>query len=41
MSYEAWVRRALRFREYAGEDLRSGRCDSAAFFSPSRRLSFA
>ncbi|WP_148682945.1 HEPN domain-containing protein [Pyrobaculum ferrireducens] len=33
MSYEAWVRRALRFREYAGEDLRSGRYDSAAFFA--------
>jgi Uncharacterized conserved protein related to C-terminal domain of eukaryotic chaperone, SACSIN, COG2250 len=33
VSYEAWIRKALRFREYAEEDLRSGRYDSAAFFA--------
>ena len=33
MSYEVWIRKALRFREYAEEDLRSGRYDSAAFFA--------
>ena len=32
MSYEAWIRKAL-IREYAEEDLRSGRYDSAAFFA--------
>ena len=30
---ETWVRRALRFREYAHEDYRAGRYDSAAFFA--------
>ena len=33
MSYEVWIRKALRFREYAEEDLRSDRYDSAAFFA--------
>jgi HEPN domain-containing protein len=33
VSYEAWIRKALRFRECAEEDLRSGRYDSAAFFA--------
>ena len=33
MSYEVWIRKALRFRDYAEEDLRSGRYDSAAFFA--------
>ena len=33
VSYEVWIRKALRFREYAEEDLRSGRYDSAAFFA--------
>jgi len=32
VSYEAWIRKAL-IREYAEEDLRSGRYDSAAFFA--------
>jgi len=30
---EHWLRRAAKFREYAHEDLRSGRYDSAAFFA--------
>ncbi|WP_264317705.1 HEPN domain-containing protein [Pyrobaculum calidifontis] len=29
---ESWLRRAAKFREYAREDLRAGRYDSAAFF---------
>jgi HEPN domain-containing protein len=33
VSYEVWIRKALRSREYAEEDLRSGRYDSAAFFA--------
>ncbi len=33
VSCEAWIRKALRFREYAEEDLRSGRYDSATFFA--------
>lgn len=33
MGYEVWIRKALRFRDYAEEDLRSGRYDSAAFFA--------
>jgi Uncharacterized conserved protein related to C-terminal domain of eukaryotic chaperone, SACSIN len=33
VSYEVWIRKALRFREYAEEDLRGGRYDSAAFFA--------
>jgi HEPN domain-containing protein len=33
VSYEAWIKKALRFREYAEEDLRGGRYDSAAFFA--------
>jgi len=33
VSYEVWIRKALRFRECAEEDLRSGRYDSAAFFT--------
>jgi HEPN domain-containing protein len=33
VSYEVWIRKALRFRECAEEDLRSGRYDSAAFFA--------
>jgi len=30
---ESWLRRAAKFREYAHEDLRAGRYDSAAFFA--------
>ncbi len=33
MSYEVWIRKALRFREYAEVDLRGDRYDSAAFFA--------
>ena len=33
MSYEAWIRKALRFRECAEEDLRDGRYNSFAFFA--------
>jgi len=33
VSYEARIRKALRFRECAEEDLRSGRYDSVAFFA--------
>jgi HEPN domain-containing protein len=37
VSYEAWIRKALRFREYAEEDLRSGRYDFSR--TTSRRVS--
>jgi len=33
VSYEVWIRKALRFRECAEEDLRGGRYDSVAFFA--------
>ena len=33
VSYEVWIRKALRFRECAEEDLRGGRYDSVAFFT--------
>ena len=33
MGYEAWMRKASRFREYAHADLANGRYDSAAFFA--------
>ena len=33
MSYEVWIRKALRFRECAEEDLRGGKYDSVAFFA--------
>jgi len=31
VSYEVWIRKALRFRECAEEDLKGGRYDSVAF----------
>lgn len=33
VSWEGWLRKAGRFRDYARSDLTSGRLDSAAFFA--------
>ncbi|AAL63799.1 conserved hypothetical protein [Pyrobaculum aerophilum str. IM2] len=33
MGYEAWIKKALRYRDYAREDLINNRYDSAAFFA--------